>query len=94
MDAARESGNPNLNAIIFRQQFTQMTDIVEKTHRLYTPMGATYVGQPSLDVDLSIRCQGPTGLHFNRSTAIMWRRVCPSSNSIAMKVRPSASSIS
>ena len=29
VDAARESGNPNLRAIIFRQQFTQMTDIVD-----------------------------------------------------------------
>ena len=47
VDAARESGNPNLRAIIFRQQFTQMTDIVDKTHKLYKPMGATYVGQPS-----------------------------------------------
>jgi len=27
VDAARESGNPNLRAIIFRQQFTQMTDV-------------------------------------------------------------------
>src|SRR5258708_17202656 len=24
-----------------------MTDIVDKTHRLYKPMGASYVGQPS-----------------------------------------------
>jgi hypothetical protein len=47
VDAARESGNPNLRAIIFRQQFTQMTDIVDKTHKLYKAMGATYVGQPS-----------------------------------------------
>jgi hypothetical protein len=31
VDAARESGNPNLRVIIFRQQFTQMTDIVDKT---------------------------------------------------------------
>jgi len=46
VDAARESGNPNLRAIIFRQQFTQMTDIVDKTHRLYKAMGATYVGPP------------------------------------------------
>jgi hypothetical protein len=30
VDTARESGNPNLRAIIFRQQFTQMTDIVAK----------------------------------------------------------------
>jgi site-specific recombinase XerC len=34
-------------AIIFRQQFTQMTDIVDKTHKLYKAMGATYVGQRS-----------------------------------------------
>ena len=47
VDAAGESGNPNLRAIIFRQQFTQMTDIVDKTHKLYKAMGATYVGQPS-----------------------------------------------
>ena len=47
VDAARESGNPNLRAIIFRQQFTQMTDIVDKTFRLYNPMGAKYVGAPS-----------------------------------------------
>jgi len=46
VDAARESGNPNLRAIIFRQQFTQMTDIVDKTHRLYKTMGANYVGPP------------------------------------------------
>ena len=47
VDAARESGNPNLRAIIFRQQFTQMTDIVDKTHKLYKAMGAAYVGPPS-----------------------------------------------
>jgi len=40
--------NPaNLRAIIFRQQFTQMTDIIDKTLRLYSPMGAKYVGAPS-----------------------------------------------
>ena len=47
VDAARESNNPNFRGIIFRQQFTQMTDIVEKTHRLYEPLGAKYVGQPN-----------------------------------------------
>src|SRR5271166_4020518 len=47
VDAVRESGNPNLRAIIFRQQFTQMTDIVDKTHRLYNSMDAKYVGAPS-----------------------------------------------
>lgn len=47
VDAARESGNPNLRAIISRQQFTQMTDIVDKTLRLYTSMGGNYVGAPS-----------------------------------------------
>lgn len=46
VDAARESNNSNLRAIIFRQQLTHMTDIVEKTRRLYTPMGATFVGSP------------------------------------------------
>jgi hypothetical protein len=39
VDAARESNNPNLRAIIFRQQFTHMTDIVDKTLRLYTSNG-------------------------------------------------------
>src|ERR1051326_3938638 len=47
VDAARESNNSNLRAIIFRQQLTHLTDIVEKTRRLYTPMGATFVGSPS-----------------------------------------------
>ena len=47
VDAARECGNPNLRAIIFRQQFAQMTDIVEKTLRLYRSMRAKYVGAPS-----------------------------------------------
>src|SRR5262249_13036066 len=47
VDAAREARNPNLRAIIFRQQFTQMTDIVDKTHRLYKPMGGKYVGPPA-----------------------------------------------
>ena len=47
VDAARESTNPNLRAIIFRQQFTQMTDIVDKTLRLYKPMGANFVGAPT-----------------------------------------------
>lgn len=47
VDAARESGNPNLRAIIFRQSFPQMSDIVEKTQRLYSSMGARFVGQPT-----------------------------------------------
>ena len=47
VDAARECGNPNLRAIIFRQQFTQMTDIVDKRMRLYEPLGGNYVGPPS-----------------------------------------------
>jgi hypothetical protein len=47
VDAARESSNPNLRAIVFRQQFTQMTDIVDKTLRLYRPLGGNYVGAPS-----------------------------------------------
>ncbi len=47
VDAARESGNPNLRAIIFRQSFPQMSDIIEKTQRLYGSMGARFVGQPA-----------------------------------------------
>ena len=47
MDAARESGNPNLRAIIFRQSFPQMSDIIEKTQRLYGSMSARFVGQPT-----------------------------------------------
>src|ERR1700753_4034739 len=43
-DAAQEVENPNLNAIIFRSSFTQMTDIVRKTRRLYTPLGGVYNG--------------------------------------------------
>ena len=46
VDAVREALNPNLRGIIFRQQFTEMSDIEEKTRRLYTPMGAWFVGHP------------------------------------------------
>jgi hypothetical protein len=42
VDAARESLNPYLRAIIFRSSLTQLTDIIDKTHRLYKPMGAHY----------------------------------------------------
>ncbi len=42
VDAARESRNPNLRGIIFRQELTQLTDIVEKSYRLFGSMGATY----------------------------------------------------
>src|SRR5208282_4164068 len=42
VDAARESCNPNLRAIIFRQRLMQHSDIVDKSHRLYRPMGAEY----------------------------------------------------
>ena len=47
VDAARESDNPNLRAIIFRQSFPQMSDIIEKTQRLYGSMGARFIGQPT-----------------------------------------------
>jgi len=47
VDAARESNNPNLRAIIFRQQLTEMSDIKDKTWRLYTSMGANFVGSPT-----------------------------------------------
>ncbi len=47
VDAARECRNPNLRAIIFRQAFTQLSDVLEKTHRLYTPLGGNFVGSPN-----------------------------------------------
>src|ERR1700728_3581309 len=46
MDAAQERDNPNLRAIIFRSSFTELTDIVDKTRRLYKPLGAVFVGSP------------------------------------------------
>lgn len=46
MDAVQERNNPNLRAIVFRSSFQEMTDIVDKTRRLYTPFGASYVGSP------------------------------------------------
>ena len=42
VDAIRECLNPNLRGVIFRSELTQLTDIVEKTHRLYRPLGASY----------------------------------------------------
>jgi hypothetical protein len=44
MDAAQEVTNKNLNAIIFRASFTQVTDLVRKTRRLYVPLGGKYNG--------------------------------------------------
>ncbi len=46
MDAVQEYQNPNLRAIIFRSSFVEMTDIIDKTRRLYAPMGGTFVGSP------------------------------------------------
>jgi len=46
MDAVSEYENPNLRAIIFRSSFTEMTDIVDKTRRLYPPLGGVFVGSP------------------------------------------------
>src|SRR5579872_3671490 len=45
-DAAVERHNPNLRAIIFRESFVQMQDIMEKTTRLYSPWGAVFKGNP------------------------------------------------
>ena len=42
VDAARETNNRNLRAIIFRQELTQLTDIEYKSQRLYKFMGAEY----------------------------------------------------
>ena len=46
MDAVQEHQNPNLRAIVFRSSFVEMTDIVDKTRRLYTPLGGVFVGSP------------------------------------------------
>ena len=44
MDAVQEFENPNLRAIIFRSSFVEMTDLLDKTRRLYTPLGGVFVG--------------------------------------------------
>lgn len=46
MDAVQEYENPNLRAIIFRSSFREMADLIDKTHRLYPPLGGEYVGSP------------------------------------------------
>jgi hypothetical protein len=46
MDAVQEYENPNLRAIVFRSSFVEMTDLVDKTRRLYTPLGGEFVGSP------------------------------------------------
>lgn len=46
MDAVQECHNPNLRAIIFRKSFNEMTDLVDKTQRLYEPLGGKWVGNP------------------------------------------------
>ena len=38
MDAVQEYKNPNLRAIVFRSSFVEMTDLVDKTRRLYSPL--------------------------------------------------------
>ena len=46
MDAVQEYENPNLRAIVFRSSFVEMTDIIDKTRRLYAPLGGVFVGSP------------------------------------------------
>jgi Terminase large subunit, T4likevirus-type, N-terminal len=46
MDAVQEFENPNLRAIIFRSSFVEMTDLIDKTRRLYAPLGGVFVGSP------------------------------------------------
>jgi hypothetical protein len=46
MDAVQEHENPNLRAIVFRSSFVEMTDIIDKTRRLYAPLGGVFVGSP------------------------------------------------
>jgi hypothetical protein len=46
MDAVQEYLNPNLRAIVFRSSFVEMTDLIDKTRRLYAPLGGVFVGPP------------------------------------------------
>src|SRR3984957_6658847 len=46
MDAVQEYANPNLRAIVFRSSFVEMTDLIDKTRRLYAPLGGVFVGSP------------------------------------------------
>ena len=47
MDAVQEFENPNLRAIVFRSSFVEMTDIIDKTRRLYAPLGGVFAGLPN-----------------------------------------------
>lgn len=44
MDAVQECENPHLRAIIFRSSFPEMTDLIDKTQRLYRPLGGQFNG--------------------------------------------------
>jgi hypothetical protein len=46
MDAVQEFENPHLRAIIFRSSFVEMSDLLDKTRRLYAPLGGVFVGSP------------------------------------------------
>jgi hypothetical protein len=46
MDAVQEHENPNLRGIVFRSSFVEMTDLIDKTRRLYAPLGGVFVGSP------------------------------------------------
>src|ERR1700749_606458 len=46
MDAVQEYENPNLRGIVFRSSFVEMTDIIDKTRRLYAPLGGIFTGSP------------------------------------------------
>jgi hypothetical protein len=49
IDAVREADNPNLNAIIFRESYPQLADIIRKSRRLFTdrPFWGKYnAGEP------------------------------------------------
>jgi hypothetical protein len=46
IDAAMEFQNPNLRGIVFRNSFVEMQDLVDKTQRLYKPVGAEWKADP------------------------------------------------
>ena len=63
MDAVQEYRNPNLRAIVFRASFVEMTDIIDKTRKLYTRLGGVFTGSPKWKWSFSFRCNDPPRLH-------------------------------
>lgn len=48
LDGIQERDNPNLRAIWFRESYPQLLDLIDKAHRIFRPLGATYNEQKKL----------------------------------------------